>query len=74
MISSESDEMTVVWQNNSQTFTLYATFSRSIPNQTPFVKWVFFDLMFSFESYERTAKLLLFIRHSQIVHQVQQLL
>ena len=29
--------------------------------------------MFSFESDKMSAKLLLFIRHSQIVHQVQQL-
>ena len=30
----------------------------------------FFDSMFSFESDKMTAKHLLFIRHSQIVHQV----
>ena len=53
MYSLESDEMTALWQNDSLTFTLYATFSFSITNWTTFVKEVF-DLMFSIESDEMT--------------------
>ena len=53
MFSSESDKMTALWQNDSLSFTLYATFSFSITNWTTFVKEVF-DLMFSIESDEMT--------------------
>ena len=38
MHSLESDEMIAVWQNDSLTLTFYATFSKSIPNSTTFVK------------------------------------
>ena len=36
--SLESDERTALWPNGSLTFTLYMTFSNSIPNWTTFVK------------------------------------
>ena len=49
MFSLESDIITAVWPNDSLTFTLYATFSNSIPKWATFVKEVF-DLMFSLES------------------------
>ena len=38
MITSESDEMTAVWSNDSLTFTFYATFSTSILSWITFVK------------------------------------
>ena len=54
MISSESDEMTAFWPNDSLTVNFYTTFSNSIPNWTTFVKEVF-DFMISLESDEMTA-------------------
>ena len=45
MFSLESDEMTVLWPNDSLTFTFYVIISNSIPNQATFVKEVFsFDV------------------------------
>ena len=49
MFSLESDKITVLWPNESLTFTFYVTFLKSIPNWITFVKEVF-DLMFSLES------------------------
>ena len=44
MFSLESDEMTVLWQDDSITFTFYVTFSKVIPH------WTIFDSMFSLDS------------------------
>ena len=49
IFSSKSDEMTVVWPNDSWTLTFYAIFSNSVPN------WRTFDLMFSLKKYNMTA-------------------
>ena len=46
--------MTVLWPNDSLTFTFYVIISNSIPNWRTFVK-EFFDSMFSSESDEMTA-------------------
>ena len=46
--------MTVLWPNDSLTFTFYVIISNSIPNQATFVKEVF-DSMFSLESVKMTA-------------------
>ena len=54
MLSLESDEMTVLWPNDSITFTFYVTFSNCIPHWTTFKK-KFFDLMLSSKSDEMTA-------------------
>ena len=45
MVNLESDEMTVLWPNDSLTFTFYVAFSNSIPNWTTFETEVF-DSMF----------------------------
>ena len=45
MFSLESDEMTVLWPNDSLTFTFYVIISNIIPNPATFVKEVFsFDV------------------------------
>ena len=47
-------DMTVLFMNDSLTFTFYETFSRSIPNWTTFVKEVF-NMILSLESDKMTA-------------------
>ena len=54
MFSLESDQMTIIWPSDSQTFTVYVTFSNSIPNWATFVKEVFYAMFIS-ESDEMTA-------------------
>ena len=54
MFSSESDEMTALWPNDSLTLTFYETFLNSLPNWTTFVK-EFFYLVLSLESDQMTA-------------------
>ena len=45
MFSLESDEMTVLWPNDSLTFIFYVIISNIIPNPATFVKEVFsFDV------------------------------
>ena len=48
MFSFESDKMTPLWQNDSLTFTFYATFWNNIPNWTGIEKG-FSNLMLSDE-------------------------
>ena len=54
MFSLESDEMTVLWPNDSLTFNFYVIFSIIIPNWTTFVKELFVSV-FSLESDKMTA-------------------
>ena len=53
MISSESDEMTALWTNESLTLTFYVTLSNSTPNWKRFKD--FSDLMLSSKNYEMTV-------------------
>ena len=46
--------MTVLWPNDSLTFTIYVIISNNMPNWTT-LKKKFFDLMFSLESDQMTA-------------------
>ena len=54
MFSLESDEMTVLWRDDSITFTFYVTFSNAIPH------WTIFYSILSLEIDQITAKLSLF--------------
>ena len=74
MFSFESDKMTPLWQNDSLTFTFYATFSNSIADWTNFVKFVS-DLMLNSASDKIlcdyiAAKLSLLMPHSHFSYSI----
>ena len=54
MIILESDEMTVLWPDDSINITFYVTYSNSIQNEQLLWK-IFFDFMLSSENDEMTA-------------------
>ena len=73
MFSLESDKMTVLWPNDSITFTFYETFSNGIPNGTTSEKeFVWFDA--SLKNWRDDCCMTLFKPYFQEAYQTEQLL